>query len=299
MANSTLSFMASLVLVSALGCSGSPASHPDAAGLDAPAADGPESDAASDAISAPDDQWTWIDFPDSKCASGTPTGIGINPHAGATNLIVYFKGGGGCTTGATCWARCRRPRSSTATAPPSSRAMVHPRFRFSIAATPGTRSATRTWCSCRTARGDMHVGTKEIDLQVNGTAKPTYFWAAPTSTCSWRASSRRSRTRNTSGSSARARAGLRACTYEKIASAFAGARVDILDDSGPPILAYHATQNANLAYWGFSRRPPARRRATPMQPCRGRPCAATEQQGRLSPVRARLDAVFSLPLSDD
>jgi hypothetical protein len=58
---------------------------------------------ASGPISAPDDTWTWVDFPESRCASGTATGIGVNPHAGATQVMVFFEGGGWCSDGTTCW----------------------------------------------------------------------------------------------------------------------------------------------------------------------------------------------------
>jgi hypothetical protein len=245
-----------LVLASVLGCSGSPASHPDAAPIDGPAADAAATDTASDAISAPDDQWTWIDFPESKCASGTPTGMGINPHAGATDLIVYFKGGGGCTTGATCWGPMPQATFLDGYGAAEFASYGPPDFPIldrGNAANP-LRNANMMFVPYCT--GDMHVGTKEIELQVDGTTKPTYFWGGtdldlflarvvPTFT-------------NTQhvwiiGASAGGFASF--LTYDKIANAFPGARVDILDDSGPPILAYHATQNANLAYWGFQ--PPA------------------------------------------
>jgi hypothetical protein len=47
---------------------------------------------------APYDTWTWISMPGSACANGTPTGIGINPHAGSTGLLIWFQGGGDCFT---------------------------------------------------------------------------------------------------------------------------------------------------------------------------------------------------------
>jgi hypothetical protein len=54
----------------------------------------------------PNDVWTWVDFPDSVCANGTPTGIAINPHAGAMNLMIYFEGGGDCVDAA-CMSQLR------------------------------------------------------------------------------------------------------------------------------------------------------------------------------------------------
>jgi hypothetical protein len=47
-------------------------------------------------IEAPADTWTWIDIPGTQCADGSPTGLGINVHPGATRLYIYLEGGGAC-----------------------------------------------------------------------------------------------------------------------------------------------------------------------------------------------------------
>lgn len=48
------------------------------------------------------DTWSWVDFPNSRCANGTPTGISINPHQGSTKALILFQGGGLCWDAATC-----------------------------------------------------------------------------------------------------------------------------------------------------------------------------------------------------
>jgi hypothetical protein len=54
-------------------------------------------------IDAPDEQWTFVGFPNSRCANGTPTGIAINPVAGAVKgLLVFMQGGGACWDAQTC-----------------------------------------------------------------------------------------------------------------------------------------------------------------------------------------------------
>lgn len=45
--------------------------------------------------------WTWVDFPDSACDDGSPTGIGLNPGAGP-DLLVLLHGGGACWDYFTC-----------------------------------------------------------------------------------------------------------------------------------------------------------------------------------------------------
>jgi hypothetical protein len=74
---------------------------PDSSRLDA----GSTSDAAAPAdsgvmlgepIDVPDDQWSWVNFPDSFCDDGTPTGIGIRPSSTSSNVLIFMNGGGAC-----------------------------------------------------------------------------------------------------------------------------------------------------------------------------------------------------------
>src|SRR5258708_11402616 len=58
---------------------------------------------AGTAITTPKDTWTWVDFPDSACSEGTPTGIGLYPSSTSSNLILYMQGGGACWDYLTCY----------------------------------------------------------------------------------------------------------------------------------------------------------------------------------------------------
>ena len=53
------------------------------------------------AIDAPKNTWTWIDFPDSVCDDGTPTGIGVS-LTDSKNVLVFLNGGGACWDYTTC-----------------------------------------------------------------------------------------------------------------------------------------------------------------------------------------------------
>ena len=53
-------------------------------------------------IVAPQGQWTWVDFPDSSCDDGSPTGIGVN-LASSPNVLVFLNGGGACWDYQTCF----------------------------------------------------------------------------------------------------------------------------------------------------------------------------------------------------
>jgi hypothetical protein len=55
------------------------------------------------AIDAGTNAWSWVDFPDSTCGNGVPTGIAVNPKSGSTDLFIYLQGGGACWEGLTCY----------------------------------------------------------------------------------------------------------------------------------------------------------------------------------------------------
>jgi hypothetical protein len=46
-------------------------------------------------------RWTWVDFPDSSCGDGSPTGIAVQPGSG--DLLVFLDGGGACWSYETCF----------------------------------------------------------------------------------------------------------------------------------------------------------------------------------------------------
>lgn len=46
--------------------------------------------------------WTWIDFPDSACDDGSPTGIGVSLGTGP-DLVIFLNGGGACWDYLTCY----------------------------------------------------------------------------------------------------------------------------------------------------------------------------------------------------
>ena len=54
-------------------------------------------------IDAPAEQWTWVPFDDAFCADGSTTGIGINPSEQAELVIIYLMGGGACWDDFTCY----------------------------------------------------------------------------------------------------------------------------------------------------------------------------------------------------
>lgn len=55
------------------------------------------------AIVATPETWTWVDFPDSQCGNGAPTGIGINPTSRSKDLLLFLQGGGACWEKLSCF----------------------------------------------------------------------------------------------------------------------------------------------------------------------------------------------------
>jgi hypothetical protein len=53
-------------------------------------------------ITAPAERWTWVDFPQSACGNGSPTGLGVNLTTRSTDVIIYLQGGGACWSQVTC-----------------------------------------------------------------------------------------------------------------------------------------------------------------------------------------------------
>jgi hypothetical protein len=54
-------------------------------------------------IDAPKEQWTWVPFDDAFCANGAPTGIGVNLTDKSSKVLIYLMGGGACWDQLTCY----------------------------------------------------------------------------------------------------------------------------------------------------------------------------------------------------
>lgn len=70
-----------------------------------PAADGgvDMSRPLGDPIEAPNEEWSWVDFPGALCGNGQPTGIGVNLTDRSDDVFVFLMGGGACWDVNTCF----------------------------------------------------------------------------------------------------------------------------------------------------------------------------------------------------
>ena len=54
-------------------------------------------------IEAEPGSWTWVEFPETRCADGSSTGLGVNLQPGAEMALIYLEGGGACWNYSNCF----------------------------------------------------------------------------------------------------------------------------------------------------------------------------------------------------
>jgi hypothetical protein len=116
-----------------------------------------------------------VDFPNALCGNGTPTGIGINPHAGATQLLLYLQGGGECDDGPSCWTSQTASNISSGYAESDFEmdptTLLSPFDRGAGAPFADDAMVFVPYCT-----GDLHIGTAMVTYDVGGVEEPTYFY---------------------------------------------------------------------------------------------------------------------------
>ena len=188
-------------------------------------------------IHVANDTWTWVDFPDSRCANGTPTGIGVNPHAGATRILIFLQGGGACVDANSCWI------NPTADNIASGYGSMQFATELTLALSlfqrgpiSGNPFADSIFVYVPYCTGDIHSGTHVANYVVNGKNQPTYHYGGHNVDLFFA-----SLAASYPGLSRVELVGFSAggfgtfMSQDFAARAFGGIRVDVYDDSGPPI----------------------------------------------------------------
>jgi hypothetical protein len=206
-------------------------------------------------ITAPADTWTWVDVPASKCGSGTSTGFAVNPHASATQLVIYLEGGGSCTTGDTCWGP--DPGATNMSGYDAGTFSAAPQRGYPILdrGKQGNPFAAMDMAYIPYCTGDLHGGAGTANLKTDdGGTVETYFYGGydmdrflerlvPTFPSLTRV--------YLVGTSAGGFGSF--INFDRVARDF-GLAVYILDDSGPPI-PYAGTDggahNVSLGVWKY------------------------------------------------
>jgi hypothetical protein len=151
---------------------------PDAA-APTPDAEAPTPDAAPDGpvlgppFEAPAGRWTWIDFPDSTCDDGTPTGIAVRP-GDAPGVVIYLNGGGLCWDAQTCIVL------RTSTSGPFGRAefaQMSQAFEGTVLDPTALGNPFRGWTHVFVpyCTGDGHTGDRRAHYDAGANAQPVPF----------------------------------------------------------------------------------------------------------------------------
>ncbi len=184
-------------------------------------------------ITTPENTWSWIDFANSTCDEGTPTGIGAN-LSDSKNLLIFFNGGGACWDSTTCLQR------NTASRGP------YTRTQFEALATsilPGSildrqlaKNPYKDWnlfflpyCT-----GDLHIGNADA-VYTNGTTSQTFHHRGRANTEAFlaRIASTVSNPEQVVVTGVSAGGFGAALNYDLVRSHFPDAEVFLIDDSGP------------------------------------------------------------------
>jgi hypothetical protein len=205
-------------------------------------------------IVAPANQWTWVDVPGSRCANGAPTGFGINPTADPTTLLIFLQGGGACWDALTCLG----PVSTSfyvgtgydrvAFATDVLRPVMLPLQR----ANPGNPWRQMNMVYVPYCTGDVHAGDRvahynllgrEADFHHVGARNLDLFLARIRAT--WPAVRRVWLAGDSAGGFGVA------LNMDRVQRALPAARVDVVDDSGPPIEVDAARWRAWRTAWNL------------------------------------------------
>jgi hypothetical protein len=205
-------------------------------------------------VSAPDNQWTWVDVAGSHCADGSATGFGINPNSASKNLLIFIEGGGACWDADGCWGAV--PTSFYMTGYNGTTMTTDPQLLvLYILSRSDTTNPFKDWnlVFVPYCTGDAFSGAAVTNLVVNGANKPTYFVGSanmklflerivPTFPDA--------QTVYLGGDSA---GGFGAAfSYNGVRAAFPDADVNVLDDSGQPIAPDPARWATMLNTWNIA-----------------------------------------------
>lgn len=210
-------------------------------------------------ITAPAEQWTFVPFSDAFCGNGTSTGIGINPTTKSTRVLIYLEGGGACWDALTCFTEMTAANFTSGYGPSN---FAGDETALNAAGGFFDRTAAQnpfkdySYVYVPYCTGDLHAGNNIAMYPASDggtTAAHHVGWANMRAYLSRLVPTFPSPDRvYLAGSSAGGYGAL--VDWALVAQAFAGVRVDVIDDSGTPMPAdvpiqYYAQQRAswNLA----------------------------------------------------
>lgn len=96
---SRVAFLAGMALIGSVGCD-------DTEGTGGAGSTSSGSNSSSTGsgmtIDVPEDTWTFVEFPESRCMDDSPTGIAVNFTSKSKDLVIFLEGGNACFNVASC-----------------------------------------------------------------------------------------------------------------------------------------------------------------------------------------------------
>ena len=214
----------------------SPDTSPVDTGVDTvPPVDVPEIPATP--ITAPMETWTWIPFPDAVCANGAATGIAVNLTNRSNHVFIFMNGGGACWEGLTCYSLMTAVHVTDGYTQDTFNAEFPPYEAALMFSRTDMRNPWRdaSFVFIPYCTGDIHGGNAVVNLRWGSQVHETHFVGYE----NMHAYLRRlaltfpsaDRVWLTGSSAGGFGAGI---NWDQTQAAFGSARVDVVDDSGPP-----------------------------------------------------------------
>jgi hypothetical protein len=198
----------------------------------------PDAASPQTAIAAPADTWTWVPFADSACGNGEPTGIGVSLHPGSRRLLIFLQGGGACWDGLTCYGVQSAANLVTGYGEGDFASEARGLAGFTLfnranAANPW-RDANLVYVPYCT--GDVHSGDHVVEYHWGSRSVRTFHVGARNLDAFLARLTRTVPDAERVTLSGLSAGGFGAgIHWERVANAFPGVRVDLVDDSGPPM----------------------------------------------------------------
>jgi hypothetical protein len=224
------------------------------AGCDQEPIDQPGEQPGETPISTPQNTWSWVDFSNSTCDEGTPTGLGAN-LSDSKNLLLFFNGGGACWDAVTCL------QLNTSTHGPFTQTQFDALFSRigsgSIFDRQLANNPYKDWNQffIPYCTGDLHIGNADAVYTSGSTTKTIHHKGrANTEAFLARIAATFPNPEQVVVTGSSAGGFGAALNYDLIRSTFPNAKVFLLDDSGPLFKSNAMSANLRAAWakaWNY------------------------------------------------
>jgi hypothetical protein len=205
-------------------------------------------------IEAPSETWTWIPVEGSACGNGSTAGIGVNLTQRSNRVLIYLQGGGGCWDALTCHLLNTATNLNVDYTENLFRREIATTGRGLIFSRSDMRNPFRdaSFVYVPYCTGDIHGGDRVMTYDVGGQMRRTHHVGARNMGLYLRRLAATlpatERVWLTGISAGGYGAGIH---WDRVQRAFSRARVDLLDDSGPPITPPMARYESMKAAWNL------------------------------------------------